>query len=260
MQKNTGHRSVFISDTHLGSKHCRAEELLDFLKQIKTEKLYLVGDIVDGWRLQKKWYWPNAHNRIIRQLIKLSKDIEVIYITGNHDEFLRTVDPINIGNIKVVNNTIHVGVDGRRYLAVHGDMFDYLMKTKFGRWVMRIGDFAYDRLIGLNIFINRLRAFFGKPYWSVSKYLKYKAKAASNFVGEFEIEMINYCKKRKFDGIICGHIHTPAIREVDGVTYMNDGDWCENCSALIETQEGKFEIVYWTSQNLQGRAVKAQKS
>jgi len=149
MQKNTGHRSVFISDTHLGSKHCQAEELLDFLKQIKTKKLYLVGDIVDGWRLQKKWYWPNSHNRVIKELIKLSKEIEVIYITGNHDEFLRTIDPINIGEVKVVNNVIHVGVDGKRYLVVHGDMFDYLMKTKFGRWVMHIGDFAYDRLIGL---------------------------------------------------------------------------------------------------------------
>lgn len=246
MLKNTGARSVFISDTHLGSKHCRDEELLSFLKQLKTDKLYLVGDIVDGWRLQKKWYWPNNHNRIIKELIKISKKVEVIYITGNHDEFLRTVDPINIGNINVVNNIIHIGVDGKRYLVVHGDMFDYLMKTKFGRFVMHIGDFAYDSLIGLNIFVNRVRRFFGKPYWSVSKYLKYKAKKAASFVGEFEIEMINYCKKRKFDGVICGHIHTPAIRELDGVTYMNDGDWCENCSALVEHQDGTFEIIYWT--------------
>lgn len=246
MKANIGHRSVFISDTHLGSKHCRDKELLSFLKQLKTEKLYLVGDIVDGWRLQKKWYWPNNHNRIIKEIIKISKHTDVYWISGNHDEFLRNIDPINIGNIKVCNNLIHVGPNGKRYLVVHGDMFDYLMKTKFGRYVMKIGDLAYDSLIWINLFVNKIRNFLGRPYWSLSKYLKYKAKTASNFIGEFEIEMINYCKKRKFDGIICGHIHTPAIRELDGVTYMNDGDWCENCSALIEHQDGTFEIIYWT--------------
>lgn len=239
------YRSVFISDLHLGSKHCQDEALLKFLQELKTEKLYLVGDIVDGWRLQKKWYWPNSHNKVIKEIIKLSKNTKVFWISGNHDEFLRHHNFGNIGNVEICNHTVYQAIDGRNFLVTHGDMFDYLMRTKWGRFIMHIGDLAYDSLISLNTFVNWTRKLVGKKYWSLSKYLKVKAKAASNFVGDFEEEMIKYCKKRKFDGIICGHIHQPRIREMDGITYMNDGDWVENCSALIETSSGEWKIKYY---------------
>jgi UDP-2,3-diacylglucosamine pyrophosphatase LpxH len=245
METNTGYKSVFISDLHLGSKHCNSDKLLDFLDNIKTEKLFLVGDIVDGWRLQKKWYWPKKHNKVIKKLMKLSKNTEIIYITGNHDEFLRSIPDVNIGSVPVYNRYEYIGVDGKRYLVTHGDMFDHLMRTKSGRFVMHMGDFAYDGLLYLNRVINGIRQLCNMQPWSLAKYLKRKAKAAASYIGDFEIEMITYCKKKGYDGIICGHIHHATIRELDGVKYMNDGDWCESCTALVETHLGNFEIKYY---------------
>jgi UDP-2,3-diacylglucosamine pyrophosphatase LpxH len=245
METNTGYRSVFISDLHLGSKHCNSDKLLSFLDNIKTEKLYLVGDIVDGWRLQKKWYWPHKHNKIVKRLIKISKDIEVIYITGNHDEFLRSIPNVSIGNVPVYNRYDHIGVDGKKYLVTHGDMFDHLMRTRSGRWVMRMGDVAYDGLIYLNRFVNGIRKMFNMQPWSLAKYLKRKAKVAASYIGDFEIEMIRYCVKQGYDGIIAGHIHSAKIREIDGVIYMNDGDWCESCTALVENKLGEFSIIQY---------------
>lgn len=245
METNTGYKSVFISDLHLGSKHCNADKLLNFLDGLETEKLYLVGDIVDGWRLQKKWYWPNKHNKIVQKLIKIAKKSEVIYITGNHDEFLRTIPDINIGKVTVYNRFDHVGVDGKRYLVTHGDIFDHLMRTRSGRFVMHLGDVAYDGLIYLNRLINGLRKIFNRPPWSLAKYLKNKAKAAATYIGDFEQEMAMYCKKKGYDGIICGHIHHATIKNFDGVTYMNDGDWCESCTALVETKAGTFTIIQY---------------
>jgi len=245
MKNDIGHNSVFISDLHLGSKHCKDKELLKFLQEVRTKKLYLVGDIIDGWRLKKKWYWPDNHNRVIKQLIRISKYAEVYWISGNHDEFLRTVPTINIGNIETHNRMVHVGVDENKYLVVHGDMFDYLMRTKFGKRIMYIGDWGYDRLININYLLNKIRAFFGYKPWSLSKYLKRKAKIATNFIGEFEAEMVNYARMKKYDGIICGHIHHAEIRQHDEIKYMNDGDWCESCSALIEDHEGNWFIKYY---------------
>jgi UDP-2,3-diacylglucosamine pyrophosphatase LpxH len=245
MEKNTGHKSVFISDLHLGSKHCNSDKLLSFLEELNTEKLYLVGDIVDGWRLQKKWYWPSKHHKIIKKLMKISKHTEVIYITGNHDEFLRAIPGVSVGDVTVYNRYDHIGVDGKKYLVTHGDMFDYLMRTKSGRVVMHFGDFAYDWLLYINRFVNGIRKTFNMQPWSVAKYLKKKAKIAANYIGDFEVEMIEYCRKKKYDGIICGHIHHATIREIDGVVYMNDGDWCESCTALVENQLGKFSIIHY---------------
>ena len=244
METNTGYKSVFISDLHLGSKHCNADKLLNFLDGLETEKLYLVGDIVDGWRLQKKWYWPNKHNKIVQKLIKIAKKSEVIYITGNHDEFLRTIPNINIGEVTVYNRYDHIGVDGKRYLVTHGDIFDHLMRTRSGRFVMHLGDVAYDGLIYLNLLVNGFRKIFNRPPWSLAKFLKNKAKAAATYIGHFEQEMATYCKKKGYDGIICGHIHHATIKNFDGVVYMNDGDWCESCTALVETKAGNFEIIY----------------
>jgi UDP-2,3-diacylglucosamine pyrophosphatase LpxH len=245
METNTGYKSVFISDLHLGSKHCNADKLLNFLDGLETEKLYLVGDIVDGWRLQKKWYWPNKHNKIVQKLIKIAKKSEVIYITGNHDEFLRTIPNINLGEVTVYNRYDHIGVDGKRYLVTHGDIFDHLMRTRSGRFVMHLGDVAYDGLIYLNLLVNGFRKIFNRPPWSLAKFLKNKAKAAATYIGHFEQEMATYCKKKGYDGIICGHIHHATIKNFDGVVYMNDGDWCESCTALVETKAGTFTIIQY---------------
>jgi len=245
METNIGYKSVFISDLHLGSKHCNADKLLNFLDGLETEKLYLVGDIVDGWRLQKKWYWPNKHNKIVQKLIKIAKRSEVIYITGNHDEFLRTIPDINIGEVTVYNRFDHIGVDGKRYLVTHGDMFDHLMRTRSGRFVMHLGDIAYDGLLYLNRLVNVLRKIFNRPPWSLAKFLKNKAKVAASYIGDFEQEMSTYCKKKGYDGVICGHIHHATIKNFDGVVYMNDGDWCESCTALVETKAGTFTIIQY---------------
>ena len=245
METNIGYKSVFISDLHLGSKHCNADKLLKFLDGLETEKLYLVGDIVDGWRLQKKWYWPNKHNKIVQKLIKIAKKSEVIYITGNHDEFLRTIPDINIGEVTVYNRFDHIGVDGKRYLVTHGDMFDHLMRTRGGRFVMHLGDIAYDGLLYLNRLVNVLRKIFNRPPWSLAKFLKNKAKVAASYIGDFEQEMSTYCKKKGYNGVICGHIHHATIKNFDGVVYMNDGDWCESCTALVETKAGNFEIIQY---------------
>ena len=245
METNIGYKSVFISDLHLGSKHCNADKLLKFLDGLETEKLYLVGDIVDGWRLQKKWYWPNKHNKILQKLIKIAKISEVIYITGNHDEFLRTIPDINLGEVTVYNRFDHIGVDGKRYLVTHGDMFDHLMRTRGGRFVMHLGDIAYDGLLYLNRLVNVLRKIFNRPPWSLAKFLKNKAKVAASYIGDFEQEMSTYCKKKGYNGVICGHIHHATIKNFDGVVYMNDGDWCESCTALVETKAGNFEIIQY---------------
>ena len=245
MPKNTGkkYKSVFISDLHLGSKHCNSNALLDFLSAIETERLYLVGDIVDVWRLKKKWYWPKTHNQILRKILKISEKTEVIYVTGNHDEIFRSFPNIRIGRITVEHRCVHVGIDGKRYLVVHGDLFDNLMRTKTGRFIMHLGDFAYDSLIYINKSINMMRRLFRMQPWSLAKYLKHKAKLAANYIGEFEKEMSLYCKRKGYDGIICGHIHHAEITQYDGIVYMNDGDWCESCTALVENYDGTWEIL-----------------
>ena len=236
------YKSVFISDLHLGSKHCQSDKLLHFIKTVETEQLFLVGDIIDGWRLSNKWYWPKEHSNILKAII--NKNIPITYISGNHDEFLRSFGKYEIGHIKITNSDSYTGVNGKKYLVIHGDLFDHLMRTRIGRKIMYIGDKAYDFLVYINTLLNLYRKRRNLPAWSLSKYLKKKTKAASNFIGSFENEMSKYCKAKGYDGIICGHIHTPNIRTVKGVSYMNDGDWCENCSALVETLEGKWEIIY----------------
>lgn len=245
MPTTTGkkYKTVFISDLHLGSKHCNSESLLSFLSNLRTEKLYLVGDIVDVWRLKRKWYWPKIHNKILRKILKLSETTEVIYVTGNHDEIFRSFPSIRIGRISVEHRCVHTGVDGLRYLVVHGDLFDNLMRTKTGRLVMHLGDFAYDSLIYINKAVNIARKLVGLQPWSLAKYLKRRAKLAANYICEFEKEMSYYCKRKGYDGIICGHIHHAEITKYDDIVYMNDGDWCESCTALVENFDGTWEIV-----------------
>ena len=245
MPKTSGkkYKSVFISDLHLGSKHCNSNALLQFLSNIQTQKLYLVGDIIDVWRLKKKWYWPKIHNQILRKILKISEKTEVVYITGNHDEVFRSFPHVRIGKIAVEHRSVHIGIDGKRYLVLHGDLFDNLMRTKTGRFIMHLGDYAYDSLIYINKLINASRRILGMQPWSLAKYLKRKAKLAANYIGEFEKEMSLYCKRKGYDGIICGHIHHAEITQYDDIIYMNDGDWCESCTALVENFDGTWEIL-----------------
>jgi UDP-2,3-diacylglucosamine pyrophosphatase LpxH len=244
VSQNHRYRSVFISDIHLGTRGCKAEFLLDFLKHVESDHLYLVGDIVDGWRLRKAWYWPQAHNDVLQKLLrKARKGTNVVFIPGNHDEFARSYIDHEFGAIKVLFETTHIAADGRRYLVMHGDQFDGVIKH--AKWLAHLGDRAYTSALALNHWYNVLRTRAGKPYWSLSRYLKHKVKNAVAYIADFEQAMAEVARQRGLDGIICGHIHHPEIRDIDGVVYCNDGDWVESCSALVEHFDGRMEILDW---------------
>lgn len=241
------YRSIFVSDLHLGARACQAEIFRDFLKKNTCDNLFLVGDIVDGWRLKKRWYWPQSHTDAIRQILTAAKrDTKVYYIPGNHDESIRKFFSFDIsfGRIKFYDRYTYIGANGKQYLVIHGDQFDKLMMPNL-KWIMHIGDIAYNLLVWFNTHLNTLRGWFGKDYWSLSKFLKSRTKSALNFIHSYEEHLADYCKNRGFDGVICGHIHSPVIRNIAGVEYMNDGDMCESCSALVEHESGEFELVYW---------------
>lgn len=245
----TKYKTICISDCHLGTKDSKAELLNNFLKHNTCEHLYLVGDIIDGWKIQQnKWKWHQSHSNVIRRILGLGKHgVKVTYVTGNHDEFLRpfVIDAFNMGNIEVVNQAEYRGIDGKLYFITHGDMFDGIGKMK---WVGLLGDKAYDAVLWLNTHFNYWRHKMGFGYWSLSQYLKHKVKKAIDFIFKFEVTVTDYCAKRGFDGVICGHIHHPEIKTMpNGIIYMNDGDWVETCSALVENYDGKWEIVYWTT-------------
>ena len=244
------YRSIFISDVHLGSKGCKAKLLYNFLKNNQAETLYLVGDIIDGWKIQQnRWAWKQAHSDVIRRILGHAKQgTKVVYVAGNHDEFLRPMIPYNIsfGKVEIANQYIHEGVDGKRYLVIHGDMFDGI--TRLAPWISFLGDKAYDVLLLLNTSFNRWRHRFGFGYWSLSQFLKQRVKRAIDFIFHFERNLTEYCRKRGFDGVICGHIHKAEIKTIDGIAYMNDGDWVESCSALVEHMDGKWELIFWTKE------------
>jgi len=243
------YRSIFISDVHLGTRDCKSFQLLDFLKHNTCDTLYLVGDIIDGWKIQQnRWRWDQSHTNIIRKILSFTKkDVKVIYIAGNHDEFLRTFMPFEFtfGNVQIYNQYEHNGADGKRYLVVHGDMFDGI--NRIIPWVSFLGDKAYDLILSINSKFNWIRRKLGFGYWSLSKYLKHKVKQAVNFMFRFEENISDYCKKRGFDGVICGHIHHAEIKDVNGIIYMNDGDWVESMTALVENTDGTWEIITWAN-------------
>jgi len=245
------YKSIFISDVHLGTKDCKAATLNDFLKNNSCETLYLVGDIIDGWRIQQnKWRWKQTHTNVIRRILGCSKDgTKVIYIAGNHDEFLRPLLSYHIGFglVEIANQYEHIGVDGKKYLVVHGDLFDGI--TRLAPWISFLGDRAYDFILSANTNLNWARRKLGFGYWSLSRFLKYRVKKAIDFVFHFEKNIAKYCAKRGFDGVICGHIHHAEIKNIDGVVYMNDGDWVESCTALVEHHDGTWEIITWTPQD-----------
>lgn len=243
------YRSIFISDLHLGSRGCKAETLCDFLKHNTAENLFLVGDIIDGWRLQKQWYWPQEHSNVIREILTASKKgSNVVYVVGNHDEeFRRWLHFMpQIGNLKVVNRYDYTGIDGVNRLVIHGDMFDTLMHLKTGRWLMKLGDTLYDFIIKLNDMWAIVRSKLGMSYWSMSKWIKDNTKHAVKYVLNFEELMSDYCNSKGYAGIICGHIHKPEIKMVGDISYMNTGDFVENCSALVEHHDGRWEIIIWS--------------
>lgn len=239
------YRTIFLSDVHLGTKACQAEFLLEFLKVTEAETIYLVGDIVDGWRLKKTWYWPQAHNDVVQKLLrKARKGTKVIFIPGNHDEFAREFIGTSFGDVPIVKDAIHEAADGKSYLVIHGDEFDVVVRH--AQWLAHIGDWAYVTLLAANTWLNRARRRLGLTYWSLSAYLKHKTKRAVEFIGRFEEALADEARRREVDGVICGHIHTAEQKMMGDVIYCNDGDWVESCTALVEHFDGRMEIVTWT--------------
>ena len=238
-------RTLFLSDIHLGTKGCQAETLLDFLRFYDADTIYLVGDIVDGWQLKSGWFWPQAHNDVVQKLLrKARKGARLVYIPGNHDEFLRDYYGTHLGGIEVVEDAFHVAATGRRYLVIHGDLFDVVIRH--ARWLALLGDKAYDLAIWLNTHFNAIRRALGLTYWSLSQWAKLKVKNAVNFIGAFEQALAGEARRRGADGVICGHIHHAVIRGEAGFSYINCGDWIESCTAVVEHFDGRFEIVKWT--------------
>ena len=238
------YRAIWISDIHLGTPGCKAEFLLDFLKVTECDTLYLVGDIVDGWRLRRTWYWPQAHNDVVQKLLrKARKGTRVVFLPGNHDSFMRDYGEYTFGEVAVMDEAIHVTADGRRLLVLHGDQFDGIVT--YAKWLALLGDWAYGEILRINRWFNAVRAHMGFQYWSLSAYLKHKVKNAVRFIASFESAMTEVARMRGLDGVVCGHIHHAEIRELDGIVYCNDGDWVESCTALVEHHDGRLEILRW---------------
>jgi UDP-2,3-diacylglucosamine pyrophosphatase LpxH len=238
-------RTLFLSDFHLGSRGCQARLLLDFMRFHDAETIFLVGDIVDGWRLRRGWYWPQAHNDVVQKFLrKARKGSRVVYIPGNHDEFLRDYVGSQFGGIELVDRAIHVTADGRRLLVIHGDQFDVVVRHS--RWLAHIGDKAYGTVLVLNTLFNKVRRRLGFGYWSLSAYLKLKVKNAVNYIGAFEEALAGEARREGADGVVCGHIHHARIGDFSGFHYVNTGDWVESCTAVAEHHDGRLEIIRWT--------------
>jgi UDP-2,3-diacylglucosamine pyrophosphatase LpxH len=238
-------RTVWISDLHLGTPGCQAEALLDFLRAVECETLFLVGDIIDGWQLRRSWYWPQSHNDVVQKLLrKARKGTKVIFVPGNHDEFARKYLGHNFGGVDVVTDAVHTLADGRRLWVTHGDHFDGVIQC--AKWLAYVGDWAYELTLRFNRHLNSLRARVGLPYWSLSRYLKLKVKRAVSYVGDFESAVAREARSRGVQGVVCGHIHHAEMREIEGVLYCNDGDWVESLTALVEQSDGSLSIVEWT--------------
>lgn len=254
--KFTAH-AVWISDIHLGYKDCKAEYLLSFLDRLECDTLYLVGDIIDVWSLSRRFYWPIAHNKVISKIMKMAKKkCRVIYIPGNHDVNFREFVGEKFGAVEVHKQFIHKTKDGRRMLVMHGDELDNVIR--FSRINRIVGDSAYDFLLFLNRWTNFIRKHLGYGYWSLAKYLKVRVKKAKSAITQFEDAAIDMAKKQGLDGVICGHIHHPHIKEKDGILYCNDGDWIENCTFMIETENGRLEIMHWSDQMTSAQVIKLQ--
>jgi UDP-2,3-diacylglucosamine pyrophosphatase LpxH len=245
---NSHVRAIFISDVHLGTRTAHAAELLDFLKHFEADVIYLVGDIVDFWRVRRRPYWPQAHNDVVQKLLrKARKGVRVVVVPGNHDECLRDYAGLHFGGVEIHRNVVHVTADGRRYLVLHGDEFDVVVRT--ARWLAILGDRGYEFALWLNNPLNWLRRHLGFGYWSLSAYLKYRVKRAVAFIGAFEKAVAVEAIRRGVEGVICGHIHHASDRRFGRIHYLNSGDWVESCTAIVETHEGNLRVVHWKSRS-----------
>ena len=237
-------RAIFISDLHIGTPGFQADALLDFLKHHRCDTLYLVGDIVDGWQLRRRWFWPQSHNDVVQKLLRRArKGCRVIYVPGNHDEFARHFVGHAFGGVEVLHDTVHTTATGLKLWVIHGDHFDGVIQC--AKWLAYVGDWLYELTLKLNRYLNSWRARMGLGYWSLSAYLKLKVKKAVNFISDFEVAVAQEAKRRGYDGAVCGHIHHAEIRDVNGILYCNDGDWVESRTALVEHMNGRLEIVHW---------------
>lgn len=237
-------RTIFISDVHLGTSGCQAKRLLEFLKATESDKLYLVGDIVDGWQLKRRWYWHQTHNDVVQLVLKKAKKgTKVIFVPGNHDESVRQFIGLDFGGIKIRDEHVHTTADGKKMLVLHGDRFDGVIAC--AKWLAYVGDSLYTMILKFNQVYNGWRARAGLPYWSLSQYLKLKVKNAVSYITSFEQALATEARKQGLDGVICGHIHKPEIRDIDGILYCNDGDWVESLSALVEEASGELRLVDW---------------
>ncbi|WP_415068663.1 UDP-2,3-diacylglucosamine diphosphatase [Hyphomicrobium sp.] len=249
------YRTVFVSDIHLGMRNCQSTALLDFLKYVECQNLYLVGDIVDFWKVRRGPYWPQSHNDVLQKLLRKSrKGTRVIFIPGNHDDALREYAGMNFGGVEIRRDAIHEAADGKRYLILHGDEFDVVVR--YARWLAFLGDRSYDAALALNVPLNFARRLLGLGHWSLSAFLKHKVKSAVNYIGEFEDALAGEARRRDAQGLICGHIHHANERTIDGIHYLNCGDWVESCTAIGERFDGKFEIIRW-KEHLAARASQA---
>jgi UDP-2,3-diacylglucosamine pyrophosphatase LpxH len=238
-------RTLFLSDIHLGTPGCQAELLLDFLRRHEAETIYLVGDIVDGWRLKRGWYWPQAHNDVVQKLLrKARKGSRLIYVPGNHDEFLRSFLGSHFGGIEVRDTDLHETADGRKLLVIHGDQFDIVVRH--ARWLAHLGDWAYVTTLSFNTHLNRVRRRLGLPYWSLSAWAKLRVKNAVAFIGAFEQALADEARRIGANGVVCGHIHHAVIGERCGVAYHNTGDWVESCTAIGEDYDGRMVLIDWS--------------
>ncbi len=240
------YKSIFVSDIHLGTKFSKADRFLDFMKDNESENLYLVGDIIDGWAIKRKFRWSQSHSDVIQKVLrKARKGTNVYFITGNHDDFLRDFVPIFLGNsLTIANELDYKALNGKRYYVTHGDFFDSVTMTK--KWLAVLGDVGYDMLLHLNGVLNFLRKKVGyRRYWSLSKYVKDSVKSSVSFINDFETVLAKHAQHKKYDGIICGHIHKAEMKIIDGIEYKNSGDWVESCTALVETMEGEWKIIEW---------------
>jgi len=237
-------RSIFISDIHLGTRFSKAERLLEFIRDYESENLYLVGDIIDGWAIKRKFVWSQSHSDVIQKILrKARKNTNVYFIAGNHDEFLRPFVPIILGDrLKIESELIYKDLNGRNFLVTHGDFFDSITMTK--KWLAVLGDYGYDLLLHLNGVVNYFRRVFGiKRYWSLSKYAKDSIKSSVSFISDYEGILAEHAKHNEYDGVICGHIHKAEMRDINGIKYFNCGDWVESCTAVVETLDGEWKII-----------------
>jgi UDP-2,3-diacylglucosamine pyrophosphatase LpxH len=237
-------RTIWISDVHLGTTGCQAEHLLEFLRATESDTLYLVGDIIDGWQLRRRWFWDQSHNNIVQTVLKKAKNgTNVIFVPGNHDESVRQFIDLDFGGIRIRDELVHVTAQGKHMLVLHGDRFDGVIAC--AKWLAYVGDSLYTLILKFNQVFNNWRARVGLPYWSLSQYLKLKVKNAVSYISSFENALAAEARKKGLDGVICGHIHKPEIRDIDGILYCNDGDWVESLSALVEEQSGELRLVNW---------------